>query len=140
MSYLLETFATSSGSTASKRAFSPRADALKASLPGKRSCVEGQNSEMHAARSSDRLRALAEWRLACRKLQARRRSHFRWADHDMAKIGCLAAGGLSALATNKQTNCAQQPKGVRGLLPQGVHWGLPQGTRGERALFLFFSH
>ena len=71
------------------------------------------------------------------ELQARRSSHFRpIGQTTTAKIGCLAAGGLSAAEllhstghkqTDEQTRLRQQPKGVRGLLPQGVHWGLSDG-------------
>jgi hypothetical protein len=147
MPYLLETFTASSGSTASKRAFNPRVAALKSSLHGKRtrSLVEGQSSVMRAASLSERLRALDERRLACRKqheagpepcsvrpdeseLQARGRSLFRRVRQirqtTMVKVGCLAAGRAELHSTgHKQTgeqtiDCAP---GVRGLLPRNVH-------------------
>jgi hypothetical protein len=125
MPYLLETFTASSGSTASKRAFNPRVAALKSSLLGKRSLVEGQSSVMRAASLSERLRALDEQRLACRKqheagpepcsvrpaeseLQARGRSLFRQIGQTtMVKIGCPAAGrvvGSRATQLWPQTN------------------------------------
>ena len=138
MPYLLETFTASRGSTASKRAFNPRVAALKSSLLGKRSLVEGQSSVMRAASLSERLRALDERRLACRKqheagpepcsvrpaeteLQARGRSLFRrvWQIRQttMVKVGCLAAGrAVSSRATqhwpqtNGRTNDRLRPR------------------------------
>ena len=38
---------------------------------------------------------------------------------------------------DEQTGLRQQPKGVRGLLPQGVHWGLSDGRLGTRAQTTF---